>query len=223
MTDIMPMQQEDFRGKYTRSGPIGRYLVHRFFDTIAELVKASGLRDGVALEVGAGEGYSTQRIHGLLPPGMCFEASEYRRDLAAIAGDRNPGIPVSVESVNALPRGPESIDLVLCLEVLEHLSNPAGALQELARISKGFVIISVPREPVWRMLNLARGKYVSGLGNTPGHIQHWSARGIKMFVSPWFNVVQSRTPLPWTILLLQKKVYAPPSINMHDSYGHRES
>lgn len=199
------MESENFRDKYIRSGRIGRYLVDQFFIAVTELVEASGLSIGNALEVGAGEGFSTQRIHGLLPASMRFEASEYRPDLAIMAAERNPGVHVSVESVNDFQRTSKSIDLVFCLEVLEHLTSPADALRELARISRGFVIVSVPREPIWRMLNLVRGKYLGALGNTPGHIQHWSARQIGAFVSPWFDVVQFRTPLPWTVLLLRPK------------------
>jgi hypothetical protein len=30
----------------------------------------------------------------------------------------------------------------------------------------------VPREPIWRIGNMARGRYLGDLGNTPGHIQH---------------------------------------------------
>jgi hypothetical protein len=63
----------------------------------------------------------------------------------------------------------------------------------------------VPREPIWRLLNMMRGKYIGSLGNTPGHLQHWSTSEFRKFVAPVFNVVEVRTPLPWTILLMQRK------------------
>jgi hypothetical protein len=53
---------------------------------------------------------------------------------------------------------------------------------------------------------MVRGKYIGTFGNTPGHIQHWSSRDFQNFVEPMFTVLEVRTPLPWTILLLQKKI-----------------
>ena len=40
----------------------------------------------------------------------------------------------------------------------------------------GFILLSVPKEPIWRICNMARGKYWKDLGNTPGHIQHWTKK-----------------------------------------------
>jgi len=59
----------------------------------------------------------------------------------------------------------------------------------------------VPREPIWRILNIARGKYIGDLGNTPGHVNHWSRRGFIDLLSRRFDVVEVRSPLPWTMAL----------------------
>ncbi|MBZ9922623.1 class I SAM-dependent methyltransferase, partial [Mesorhizobium sp. BR1-1-7] len=94
----------------------------------------------------------------------------------------------------------DGADLIVCCEVMEHLEEPQKALQALQRIARSDLILSVPREPLWRALNLARGKYVSALGNTPGHLQHWSQRGFISLVSQFFEVVEVLSPLPWTML-----------------------
>ena len=49
-----------------------------------------------------------------------------------------------------------------------------GAGADLARRTVSAHASIVPREPVWRVLNVARGRYVRWLGNPPGHIQHFS-------------------------------------------------
>lgn len=97
-------------------------------------------------------------------------------------------------------------DLVVCCEVLEHLNRPEEALRRLQCVVSRNLIISVPREPIWRLLNLARGKYIGSLGNTPGHLQHWSARAFTQLVARYFELVAVRTPLPWTIALCRRRV-----------------
>ena len=71
----------------------------------------------------------------------------------------------------------------------------------LARLARPWLIASVPREPLWRALNLARLSYVGALGNTPGHLNHWSKRGFVRFLDERFEVVEVRSPIPWTMAL----------------------
>ncbi|MCA9691003.1 MAG: hypothetical protein KC636_15460, partial [Myxococcales bacterium] len=88
-----------------------------------------------------------------------------------------------------------------CCEVLEHLEDPAAGLAELARVARGHVLLSTPWEPAWRAMNVARGRYLRALGNTPGHIQHFSRRGLLRLAQTRLDVVAVRRPLPWTVLL----------------------
>jgi hypothetical protein len=81
------------------------------------------------------------------------------------------------------------------------LDNPEAGLQGLQRVVERHLIVSVPQAPLWCALNLARGKYISRWGNSPGHIQHWSKSGFIHLVSKYFEVVEVRSPLPWTMLL----------------------
>jgi len=63
------------------------------------------------------------------------------------------------------------------------------------------VLISTPWDPVWRALNMARGRYLAALGNTPGHIQHFTRRSLERLARTRLRVLERRTPLPWTVLL----------------------
>jgi len=179
-------------------------LVDRFF-AAAERLLAPTLQTGQSLlEVGCGPGYSTQRI------------ARWKENIELVGGDLspsllehakklNPAIPFVHASVYSLPHADKSFDAVLLMEVLEHLEHPQAALSELHRVARNHVLLSTPREPLWRFLNFSRGKYISDFGNTPGHIQHWSTRGLKKEVSTFFNVLDVATPVPWTILLLSPK------------------
>jgi SAM-dependent methyltransferase len=203
-------ENEDFFGKYEASGRIGTALVNRYFKAVAELVERVFQEAAVhrALEIGCGPGYSTQRIRAMLPGHVELEASEYVAALAAFARTVNPGIRIEREDVYELQRPDDSYDLVFLLEVLEHLDYPDLGLAEVGRILRpgGLLVLGVPREPVWRVLNMARGKYWGALGNTPGHLNHWSSRSIKRYVGRQVaEVVETRTPLPWTLLLARAK------------------
>jgi hypothetical protein len=55
----------------------------------------------------------------------------------------------------------------------------------------------------WRMLNVARGAYVRDLGNTPGHVNHWSKRAFVSLLSRHGEVIEARSPFPWTMLLVR--------------------
>lgn len=212
MTTQSP-QPEDFARKYTVEGRglIGGRLIDGYFRGIESLFQSSELarRPSVrAVEIGCGEGFSTQRLRKLLPRNVQLIASEYEAALVPRAQERNPDVPIANESVYRTSYADNSFDLVFLLEVLEHLARPETALAELSRIVKddGYLVVGVPREPLWCALNLARGKYVKSLGNTPGHVNHWSSLGLKHLVSRHFGpVLAVRHPLPWTQVLTRKR------------------
>ena len=70
-------------------------------------------------------------------------------------------------SVLSLPFAARSFDTVTCLEVLEHLDDPAAAVRELARVARRAVVVSVPFEPYFRIGNVLRGKHLSPSGQSP--------------------------------------------------------
>jgi SAM-dependent methyltransferase len=206
-------EQEDFAHKYTEegSGKIGGMLIDGYFRGVKRLFDKTDLsqRPTVrAIEIGCGMGFSTQRLRKLLPENVTLEASEYVADMLPAARQNNPGITVTEESVYETKHADETFDVIFLLEVMEHLDYPDQALAELSRILKkdGYLIIGVPREPLWCMLNMARLKYLKSFGNTPGHLNHWSTFMLKRYVRKQFgDIVAATTPLPWTQVVLRKK------------------
>ncbi len=63
-----------------------------------------------------------------------------------------------------------SFELVLCLEVLEHVPHPLAALAELRRVASRRCLISVPHEPSFRLATFLRGKHLRQWGNHPEHV-----------------------------------------------------
>jgi len=182
--------------KYRSKNPIERRLMRGFFAALSDALPRE--HPATVLEVGVGEGeisaklrsrYPESRIVGLDLHDESLVAEWQMRDFAGIYGD-----------IASLPFPPMAFDLVMAIEVLEHVDDPAAALSELVRVSRGRLVLSVPREPIWRVANMARGKYLADLGNTPGHVQHWTRRSFAALVRSQLEVVSVSTPFPWTMI-----------------------
>ncbi|MHA7059938.1 class I SAM-dependent methyltransferase [Aquimarina sp. M1] len=194
-------ETEDFSGKYKDENFISKYLVDSYFKSVQKLLgKINNVNS--AHEIGCGEGRSTVRLSKMISN---LTASEYVEGLVVKAKSNNPNLNIFQESVYELKYDTASIDLVFLLEVLEHLDYPETAIEEIKRISKKYLILGVPREPLWRFLNMCRFKYLKDFGNTPGHLNHWSKKSIVKLVEKEFGkVIAVESPIPWTIVLVEK-------------------
>ena len=194
--------------KYHTRNPLARRLMAGFLNAFSELVEISGAQE--VHEVGCGEGELSIHLAGL---GKQVRASDFStriidraRERAQPAAIAPPGsVEFLTRDVYRLDPETDSAPLIVCCEVLEHLERPEVALKSLAALARPDLIVSVPREPIWRILNLARGKYLARFGNTPGHIQAWSRRGFLNLLTRHFDVVAARSPLPWTMALCRSR------------------
>jgi 2-polyprenyl-3-methyl-5-hydroxy-6-metoxy-1,4-benzoquinol methylase len=184
--------------KYTTRNPVARRLVDNFSATLRRLVQATGARE--VHEVGCGEGHLSML---LAADGLSVRGCDLSPGAVASARQRSRrrGLDIPFEIANLYDLQPErdGAPLVVCCEVLEHVPDPARALAVLSTLARPHLIVSVPREPLWRLLNLARGHYWHALGNTPGHLQHWSTPAFLHLLQQHLEVVELRTPLPWTM------------------------
>ena len=190
--------------KYTTRNPLARLLVAGFLRALDELVACSGARD--IHEVGCGEGFLSSR---LAARGHRVRGCDLSQAAIAVAVRRAEvlGLPVRFRTADVYRLVPETdaAELVVCCEVLEHVDEPERALAVLAGLARPWLIVSVPREPLWRLLNVARGRYLRAFGNTPGHVQHWSMPAFRQMVGRHVEVVEQKTPLPWTMLLCRAR------------------
>jgi 2-polyprenyl-3-methyl-5-hydroxy-6-metoxy-1,4-benzoquinol methylase len=200
MKNEMLPEKESFTDKYTKTNPLTKKILKNFFDTVVSLVPSEVK---TIKEIGCGAGFSTKELHEAFPAKI-ISGSDLDPKLIEDAQKLNPGLSFNVESIYDLQDTDNSYDLVFCLEVMEHLDEPKKALAQLKRITSKYVIISTPREPIWRMANLARGKYISDLGNTPGHINHWSKNALRKLIATEFEILEVKSPFPWTVILAKK-------------------
>jgi SAM-dependent methyltransferase len=182
--------------KYRSKNPIERRLMRSFFAALSDALPREP--PATVLEVGVGEGEISAKLRSLYPEAHIVGVDLH--DDALAAEWRTRGFLGVYADIAHLPFPPQAFDLVMAIEVLEHVMDPVAALAELVRVSRGGMVLSVPREPIWRVANMARGKYLADLGNTPGHVQHWSRRGFAELVGSQLEVVSVSTPFPWTMI-----------------------
>ena len=87
----------------------------------------------------------------------------------------NPDIPLDLEAVDVLPFSDNAFECVLCIEVLEHLNNLHTMFDELIRVSKRYVIVSLPN--CWagarKPLGIGKGSFAHyGLPDEPPLDRH---------------------------------------------------
>ncbi len=182
--------------KYATKNPIERRLMGGFFAALDAALPTSPPTS--ILEVGVGEAEVAGRVRARYPDARFVGIDLPDPDLAEHW--HRQGLPGTFADIARLPFPDASFDLVLGIEVLEHVPDPPAAIAELSRLAAGHLVLSVPREPIWRIANLARGKYIGSLGNTPGHVNHWSKRGFAQLVASRFEVRSVASPFPWTMV-----------------------
>jgi 2-polyprenyl-3-methyl-5-hydroxy-6-metoxy-1,4-benzoquinol methylase len=181
--------------KFQTRNLVVRGLIDRFYARIREIV--AELRPRSVLDAGCGEGETIARLDGLLPARVA--AVDLNPEAVEFTARRFPAVEVTRESVLELPFADGAFELVVCLEVLEHLGDPRAATAELARVSNRAVVVSVPHEPWFRLGSLLRGKYIRGLGNHPDHVNHWNRASLRPLLESEFQLIEIRGSFPWLI------------------------
>jgi 2-polyprenyl-3-methyl-5-hydroxy-6-metoxy-1,4-benzoquinol methylase len=188
--------------KYGSTNPVVRRLMASFERTLDELMVRSGPRS--LLDVGCGEGVLVQRW-ALSMPATRFVGIDLEEKSIQTGWSQHqaPNLEYRTMPAEDLPFAADEFDLASAIEVLEHVPDPEHTVAEMARCAERHLLVSVPREPLWRMLNMARGAYLGQLGNTPGHLNHWSKRSFVRMLAEHGEVVELRSPFPWTMLLVR--------------------
>jgi SAM-dependent methyltransferase len=179
--------------KYGSSNPVVARLLDRWIGSLRDLIGEVG---DVVLDVGIGEGFAFEQL-GLDAPLRL--GVDYRLDKLQLAVTRVAGLDGLRADAGVLPLPDASVDLALSTEVLEHLVRPEPAIAELARVTRGSCIVSVPWEPWFRIGNLLRGKNVGRFGNDPEHVQTYTPSRLRRQLGAAFGEVDVHRCFPWLI------------------------
>ncbi len=188
--------------KYGSGNPVVRRLMSGFGRAVNELLARAAPQS--ILDVGCGEGTLTHewarqrpstRVVGLDLPDRHLQLQWSSR--------RAPNLEFVPGTAESLPFSANEFDLVAAIESLEHVTDPGAMLEQMSRVARRHLLVSVPREPLWRALNLLRGSYLARLGDTPGHVNHFSKRALADLLGNYGEIIELRSPMPWTVALLR--------------------
>ena len=137
----------------------------------------------IILDVGCGTGYITDIINRSVDANIiCCDMNSNRISFAKTQFH----LETIIADVTYLPFKNSSFDTVLAIEIIEHLQNMESAINEIKRVSKENVIITVPHDPYFMMANFLRGKNLKTFGNPPDHINHFNKKTFKSILSKYY-------------------------------------
>lgn len=195
-TDISTNQS-----KYESKNPFKRMALDFFYRALLEMP----FKANVILDAGCGEGFGANRLLEKYPDAEITGVDLSFNALVA-ARQISPQMDTTQTSVTSLPFAAGRFDLVLSLEVLEHLPDPAAAIREYKQVANRYLLLSVPNEPVFRTLRMLEGNDILKWGDHPEHIQHWNFITFTRFLKKQgLRVLSWKVPFPftWVIVLCE--------------------
>jgi len=189
--------------KYTNRNPLQRVTLGRFFTRLAAIMRAemeSAGPDASVFEFGCGEGFLLRELKSRGFTARDLVGIDLREQAISEARTLHPEF--KFECVNLFDWSPPhtQFDVVLASQVLEHIPQPAAVLKKLIELTAGSLILTVPCEPWFQLLNLARGRDIARLGNHPEHINRWSKRSFEKFVSKHARILSSEVEFPFIVV-----------------------
>lgn len=169
--------------KHSRKDPISRWHVRSIMEVIYQLVESTNPK--AVLDAGCGEGFVSQYL-AMRNGSMSITGVDVQPQAIEFA-EKNFGETVNYRlgSLYALPFSDNSFDTVVCSQVLEHLDDVETAMAELKRVARRFVVITVPREPYFKLVNdFARAIRFS---DDPGHVNFWTSSDFQKFMGVHFK------------------------------------
>jgi len=186
MKEDRSLYQDETSKKYVARST--RWVTGRFIDNIINYIKY--IQPESILDVGCGTGYVSEKIER--STGVAIVGCDINRIRLSVSEKRVAG-GVMVADATRLPFKDSSFDLVIASEILEHLNNPVSAIEEIKRVSRRNVVVTVPNEPFFRMANFFRGKNMVRFGDPQDHIHHFNKDSLNYILNEHFSDVVVRT------------------------------
>lgn len=169
--------------KHTTGNWLYRKHLESFFHRMNEMLAETEPRS--VLDAGCGEGFVLDYL-AKRHPDVRLTGVDLSDEAVAFARERFGDVAqFRTGSVYKLPFSDNSFDTVLCSEVLEHLDEPGRAIQELKRVARNYVLITVPHEPYFQWLNTLGRRL--GVNPDAGHVNFWTTKTFEEFIRRHFD------------------------------------
>ena len=187
--------------------PVVDAFAHQRVDFIRGLLDAP---IQTCLEVGCGDGFGMYYMQSL---GHVFGCDISRPMLR-----RNPLQQTVAEAdIYHLPYANKSFDLVYCWEVLHHVEDVTGAIREMMRVSRKYILIFEPNSfnPPMAIFGLIGPSEIGLLRFTPWYLKSkFQNAGLKDFIAMTVGTfTPNRTPT-WLYKTLMRLPYRMPIIGI---------
>ena len=189
------------RHKYENSNYIHQLVLGRFIDAMARELKP--LSHGRTLDFGCGEGFFLWQLYRRGVHFADLTGLDLRLDALAEAREMLPEYHFVQADLLAYAPPEAPFDLVIASEVLEHLPSPEIYLEKLIRLARGTLLLTVPLEPWFHLINLARGRDIRHFGNHPEHINQWGIRSFQEFIEGRATIARKYTVFPFIISIVE--------------------
>jgi len=117
-------------------------------DALRQVKKFMPVKKAVIMEIGCSSGYFIRDLAGSFPEAVIVGADVVKEPLYRLAKNF-PGIPLIRFDLLRCPLPDQGVDVLVMLNVLEHIEDDLGALQKTFNLLKdgGALIIEVPASP----------------------------------------------------------------------------
>jgi len=163
-------QQETIyqRDQYAKGG-IGRWHWDKRDQLALNLIRSS---DRTIVDIGCGEGVTLEKIHRRFPERSVMGMDTLPENIDIC---KRHGCNALQGDVYHLPFSPTSVNVVLFMEVIEHLEHPETAIQEIRRVLEpnGRLVMVFPNDRIFKIARILTLRFREAAYD-PGHIRQWT-------------------------------------------------
>lgn len=159
------------------------------------------LKPNFIVDMGCGEGVILYWINKQGSCNSLIGVDVSREGLIIAKKIAGPYINLILADAHHIPL--RRVDLIIAVELLEHLPEPALAVDEMARIAN-HAIITVPYTLLFRIASLLSLKNIKRLGEALDHRHFYNPRKLKTLLDPLEIVMQKRVGV-WLLALTRSK------------------
>ena len=197
MEEVKLLMQDETSRKYF--GKSTRWITGLFIQNVLKTLKE--LNPKSILDIGCGTGYIIKKIENSLDVEIVgCDINTNRLSIASKVFGRK----LVTADITKLPFKNSSFDAVIAVEIIEPLNDIDAAISEIKRVSKNYVIITVPNEPFFKLANFLRGKNIKTFGNIPDHIHQFNKHSLEKALLKHFSNVQVKNNVIFWIMAISE-------------------